>query len=135
MEITETDSATGQQGGCSFAGTIGNDLPDELETGGVDFVTMSRYRDAENNAVVAKFLRDENIEIGGANVACYVVSLPEQNTRYTWWIDKKNSQVVREDSDKVSTIFTTIKLNETLPDELFKFEPPPGARKTGLDLR
>jgi outer membrane lipoprotein-sorting protein len=26
-------------------------------------------------------------------------------------------------------VFTTIKLHEPLPDDLFKFEPPPGARK------
>ena len=117
------------------ASTIGKDLPDELETSGVDYVTMSRYRDAAKNAVVAKFLRNEKIEIGGANVACYVVSLPDRNTQNTWWIDKKNSHVVREDSDKISTIFTTIKLDEALPDELFKFEPPPGARKNGLDQR
>ena len=69
------------------------------------------------------------------NVACYVVSLSDRNTQYTWWIDNKNSQVVREDSDKVSTIFTTIKLGEALPDELFKFAPPPGARKNEPDHR
>ena len=117
------------------ASAIGSDLPDELETSGVDYVTMSRYRDAAKNAVSAEYLRDEEIEIGGAKVACYVVSVPDRNTQYTWWIDKKNSHVVREDSDSISTVFTTIRLGEALPNELFKFEPPPGARKNGRDQR
>jgi len=48
----------------------------------------------------------------------------DRQTQFTWWIDKKNSHVVREDSATTSTIFTTIKLGQALPDKLFKFEPP-----------
>jgi|SRR5579862_2407611 len=111
------------------ASTIGHDLPDELETSGVDYVTMSRYRDADEKAAMAKFLREEEMRIGGANLACYVVSLPDRQTQFTWWIDKKNSHVVREDTATTSTIFTTIKLGQALPDKLFKFKPPPNAQR------
>jgi outer membrane lipoprotein-sorting protein len=42
----------------SFPATaIGTDLPDELEASGVDYGTMSRFREASKNAVAASFLR------------------------------------------------------------------------------
>jgi outer membrane lipoprotein-sorting protein len=113
------------------ASALGHDLPDELEPSGVDFFTMSRYREAAKRVDLAKFLREDEIQVGPARVACYVVSMPIGGTGtdgYTWWIDKANSHVVREDFDGSSTIFTKVQLGNPLPDELFRFKPPPGAR-------
>ena len=45
------------------------------------------------------------------------------------WVDKKSSRILREDHPGVSMVFTSIKLNESLPDELFKFVPPAGAQE------
>ena len=67
------------------ASAIGNDLPDELEASGADFSTMLRYRTAVDFSATARFSREEEIEIGGVKIACYVVSVREENTEYTWW--------------------------------------------------
>ena len=107
-------------------GDLGDASPAAMD----QFMTW-RYRGATGFAEGAKFLRDEAIEFGGAKVDCYVVTVSQkkgENT-YTWWVDKLHSRILREDSAKSSSVFTTIKLNEPLSDDLFKFEPPPGARK------
>jgi outer membrane lipoprotein-sorting protein len=91
----------------------------------MDQAMMSWYRGAGDAADGAKFLREEAIEIAGAKIDCYVVSAKDR----TWWVNKTTSRVVREDHGRTSVVFTTIKLGEPLPDSLFKFEPPPGAKK------
>jgi outer membrane lipoprotein-sorting protein len=97
----------------------------------MDTFMMWRYRAAEAFVASSAFLREETVEVSGAKVACYVVSVtPEpKGSAYIWWIDKASGRIVREDHDGTSAVFTTISLNETLPDELFKFDPPPGATK------
>ena len=121
------------------ATAIGTDLPDELEVSGIDYGTMSRFREASKNAVAASFRRAEEIAIRGVKVRCYVVSLRQRNREYTWWIDRTNSHVVREDTqedgDNISTTFTTIKLRGPIPEGLFAFAPPPGALKGTPDPR
>jgi len=115
------------------AKTIGDLIPEEMKLSGIDFVTMSRYREAAKKAGLAKFLREELIEIGGAKVSCYVVSGPfskENSNAYIWWIDKTTSHVVREDFDGTSTVFTTIQLGGPLAAGLFEFTPPAGAQNT-----
>jgi outer membrane lipoprotein-sorting protein len=68
--------------------------------------------------------------MNGARVDCYVVTVPSEGTFiHTWWVEEKSNRVVREDHGGSSVVFTTIKLNESLPDDLFKFVPPPGARR------
>jgi len=47
----------------------------------------------------------------------------------TLWIDKKTFHVLRIEGSGASEVFSTVKLNEPLSDDLFKFEPPAGARK------
>jgi len=113
-------------------GDLGDASPAAMD----QFMTW-RYRGATGFAEGAKFLRDEAIEFGGAKVDCYVVTVSQkkgENT-YTWWVDKLHSRILREDSAKSSSVFTTIKLNEPLSDDLFKFEPPPGARKRSVSAR
>jgi outer membrane lipoprotein-sorting protein len=112
------------------AASIGKDLPQEIGARGVDDSAMSRFRSAQGNAASARFLREENTDIGGTKVACYVVSVMDGDDAYTWWIDKKTNHVVREQDATSMTIFTTVKLGEALPASLFKFDAPAGARKS-----
>jgi outer membrane lipoprotein-sorting protein len=110
---------------------LGNDLFNDFRDGKYatpeamdDFMTR-RCRSAEDFSDEATFLREEAMEVGGAKIECYVVSM----TDGTWWIDKKSNRIVRQDHDETSTVFTTIKLGEPLPDSLFKFVPPAGAKQ------
>ncbi|HTA69548.1 MAG TPA: hypothetical protein VK776_14765 [Bryobacteraceae bacterium] len=91
---------------------------------------MWRYRHAEDFTKGAKFLREESIEITGAKIACFVLTVaPSGKLEYTWWVDKQKYRVLREDDAGNRAVFTSIRLNEPIRDELFKFEPPPGAKK------
>ena len=92
-----------------------------------DSIFMQKYRDAADFVEGAKLLREEEIEIAGTKTECYIVSVPKK--AYTWWVDKKTFRVLRETSPYGETDFTTIKLNEPLPDSLFNFSPPADARK------
>jgi outer membrane lipoprotein-sorting protein len=127
-ETNEYDAAPAGRGTNGAAGDQGL-APAE------DPFLMWRYRGAADFAEGAKFLREETIEIDGAKVDCYVLTVsPERNgsrLTYTWWVEKKHSHVVRDDDAESSSVYTTIKLEEPLPDDLFRFEPPPGARQRG----
>ena len=95
-------------------------------------VAIGRFRGAAD--LPGTFLREEALEINGTKADCYVVSaqvtIPAEGTSlHTWWIEKKSNHIVREDDEGSSVVFTTIKLNEPPPNDLFKFVPPPGARK------
>jgi outer membrane lipoprotein-sorting protein len=107
-------------------GDLGDASPEVM-----DGFMMGRYRGAADHTDAAKFLREETIEAAGAKLACYVVTVFSSGSRsaYTWWVDKARYRIVREDHDGTSAVYTTLKLNEPLPDELFTFKPPPGARK------
>ena len=97
---------------------------------------MEKYRVAGEFADGAKLRREEEIEFSGAKIICYVVSVPEKwPGPYTWWIDKASHRIMREDTGDGSTVYTTVKLGGPLPDGLFKFEPPPGAKKIDLNQR
>jgi len=99
----------------------------------VDSFIMSRYRGATDFAPGAKFLREEAIVYAGAKISCYVLSVPQRKDTYTWWIDSKRYWVLREDHAGASSVFTTIKLGEPIPDERFRFEPPPEAKKVEMN--
>ena len=103
----------------------------DLRPEAVDEFAMMRYRRATDFIEGAKFLREETIELGGTKVDCYVVTVSRDGSKfpYTWWVDKQRYRILREDDSVSSSVFTTIKLNEPLPDDLFTFKPPPGARK------
>jgi hypothetical protein len=58
----------------------------------MDHFMMWRYRDAADFSKPSTFLREETIEVAGAAVACYVLTVsPQQggSSAYTWWIDQK----------------------------------------------
>jgi len=92
--------------------------------------TLSRYSGIADVADQVKFVREEALSFGASKADCYVVLVPKRGNlaAETWWIDKASYHVVRIDNDESSIVFTTVKLNEPLPDNLFKFTPPPGAK-------
>ena len=106
-------------------GDLGDASPEQM-----DRTMVGRYRGAAT-FMEAKFLREEGIEFGRAKVACYVLTVSETKggMAYTWWVDQQRYRILREDNAQSSSVFTSIKLDEPLSDDLFKFEPPPGARK------
>ena len=46
-----------------------------------------------------------------------------------WWVDKRTFYVLRLEHPGGTTTFQTVKMNEPLSDDLFKFVPPEGSRK------
>ena len=89
------------------------------------------FRHAADLADKAKFVRQDVFELGGSKINCYVISvaIDKDSPLDTWWIEKTGSHVVRIDGDGGYAVLT-IRDNQHLPDDLFKFIPPSGARKT-----
>jgi outer membrane lipoprotein-sorting protein len=91
------------------------------------------YRTGLNAGKTARLLRQEPILIGSSRVDCFVVQLAQ----HTWWIDRKRFVVFRDDQAAAldptvggsTTLWTTVKLDEPVSDDLFTFTPPPGARQ------
>ena len=109
-------------------GDLGDMRPEAMDT-----FMMWRYRGATKFSE-STLLREEAIAFAGAKADCYVlkVSVTGRST-YTWWVDKKRYLVLREDNAESSTVYTAIKLNQALPEELFQFTPPAGAQKIEPD--
>ena len=103
----------------------------DLRPEAIDLFIFARFRHAADFIDGSKFLREEVIDLAGRRVDCYVLAIPPKSElpAPTWWVAKNSYQVVRRDDAESSTVFSTIKLNEPLPDELFTFKPPPGAGK------
>lgn len=97
----------------------------------LDHFVMWRYRDAATFAPEATMLGRESIPFDGGNVDCYMILVAPKpgGPKYTWWVDTKRYFVLREDNADTITRYTSIRLGEPLPDDLFKFVPPAGARK------
>lgn len=116
----------------SSALTAGNsgDLGD-LKPEAMDRFVMGRFRRAADFAGGAQLLREESIEIAHAKVNCLVVMVLTRDSEspYTWWIDKTRYRILREDHEGTRSLYTSIRLDEPIRDEVFKFEPPPGAEK------
>jgi outer membrane lipoprotein-sorting protein len=97
------------------------------------FVRYIGFADAGSKA---RLVREETIDAGGGQTACYVVEIPGQGSEdYTWWIDEKRFVVLREDTKPTepgmpatSVVFTVAQINDALPSELFTFTPPPGSK-------
>jgi outer membrane lipoprotein-sorting protein len=103
----------------------------DLRPEAVDYFMMGRYRGAADLTAGSKFLREDVIEVAGTKVTCYVVTVSpdRRGSARSWWIDKKRYRILREDQAGSSIVFTAIRLGEPLATELFRFVPPPGARK------
>jgi outer membrane lipoprotein-sorting protein len=109
--------------------TSGNMSPYSPEF--TDIYMTQRYRHASDYIATARLLGDEKIGDRAAKLDCYVlVVFPNgPNLPFTWWIDKSTYRILREDDAGNIVTFTTVKLDEPLSDNLFKFDPPQGARK------
>ncbi len=116
------------QYGSFSSSALKGDLGD-LKPEAIDRLMMGRFRRAGDFTRTAQFLREEPI---GKN-ACFVVMVltGDNESPYTWWIDKTGYRVLREDHADSRSMFTSIKLDEPVADERFKFEPPAGAKKLG----
>jgi len=96
-----------------------------------DDSAMGRYRHADRSEE-SHYLRDESVDYAGTKVDCYVLSVSQEGIAHTWWIDKKNYRILRDDDAEASVVFTHIGLGEPVPDDLFRFVPPPGSKETSL---
>jgi outer membrane lipoprotein-sorting protein len=109
------------------AGDLGDLRPEAMA------YSMTRFLEVLDMAKGAKVLREESITIAGVKSECFVIaasqSLNDASDSFTLWVDKKTYHVLREDSGDASMVFTTVKLGESLPDDLFKFVPPAGANE------
>lgn len=120
--------------------------------GGMD----SAMPDSKEMVAGAKIRGSETIEADGVQHECWVLeshmdklAIPEQKSEmqdvtYSWWIDKQNGvQWKTSFSAKITTnaampamttsmTMTTraLKFDEDLPDSLFEFTPPEGAKET-----
>ena len=112
---------------------------------------LAEYERLADRAKEAKILREEAVEVSGGRVNCYVVEVEYQPTvgypnvpssRRTLWVDKARYLVLRSITTtkyqvpyshpyevKNTTTFTTAKVDEPLPDTLFVFVPPEGAKE------
>lgn len=101
-------------------------------------VFITRYVRLATAVDHAKVLRQENFQ----NAECYVIELqaplPGFRDTYTWWVDKIRHVVLREDTQPDSprrrpsrSVFSVARIDEPLPEELFHFTPPPGAKLVG----
>jgi outer membrane lipoprotein-sorting protein len=86
----------------------------------------------------ARLVREESIEIGNTKADCYVIQfqpvrIPRPVT--TWWVDKRRFLVLRDDQEGGAapleasrTIWTRTQV-DGIPDDLFRFTPPPSAKE------
>ena len=81
------------------------------------------------SAKESKVLREESMTLEGSGIECYVIEITGPEGTETWWADKARYRILRQDRPDSSVVFTTVKINEPLSEDLFKFEPPPGAKK------
>jgi outer membrane lipoprotein-sorting protein len=106
----------------------------------MDYSMMLRYRGAQDFANGAKLIRQEPVDFAGKKLDCYVLQVVPTSDEsrnkepYTWWVDKSGYRILREDSPGSSDMFKVIRLNEPLSDDLFKFTPPPGARRFEMTI-
>lgn len=100
----------------------------------------------------AKILGEEDVELEGKKLPCYVVQAEYAQSKEelqvlpsikTFWIDKGRYVVLRESFQshekssefaaaseiKETSTLTKVRLNEGVPDDLFVFTPPEGAKK------
>ncbi len=98
----------------------------------------------------AKLLREESLDAGGGTRPCWVIEVPSKfrpsgtildRSPSTYWVDKSSNLVLKEmqsttikmpvmdapQKQTTTTTYTVARINEAVPDELFRFRPPEGA--------
>jgi len=107
-----------------------------MQVGGKFLQLARRLGTAEH----AELLREEIVKSGDEAVTCWVLALkdyPWPKASSTLWVDQKRYVVLREEDsspngpgkDVSTTDFTLASVNEPLPDSLFVFSRPAGARE------
>ena len=106
--------------------------------------SISEYENIANDIKTVKLLREEFIAFSGSSANCYVIQLEKQSTEKNdmfevspkiYWIDKNSNIPIKEAvtmimksqpmAIKQTSIITSMKLNESLPNNMFVFTPPP----------
>jgi outer membrane lipoprotein-sorting protein len=93
-----------------------------------------------SSAERAEITRQERVVVGGSSADCYVIvieGMPSPKSSTTWWVDKQRHVVLREElrseagltKETMDTTYTTVRVDEALPEGLFVFTPPPNARR------
>ena len=100
------------------------------------FLLMYRFGAADESD--AKVLREESIEVGNTKADCYVIQFQSPDRpRFvsTWWVDKHRFLVLRDDQEggpdplvRSRNIWIRTQV-DGVPDDLFLFTPPPGAKE------
>jgi outer membrane lipoprotein-sorting protein len=98
-------------------------------------VMLAGFRKLSTLADRATVRRTETVRLGDKPVECYVLETQEKpgGAKARWLIDTGGFRIRRmESADQGTTIrmtFHTVSLNEPLPDGVFAFVPPAGARQ------
>ena len=111
--------------------------PDETFSYFDVFLLMYRFVAADESD--ATLLREESIEIGNTKADCYVIQFkPPRSPGFvsTWWVDKRRFLVLRDDQEGgpvpslvgLKTVWTKMQV-DGVPEDLFRFTPPPGAKE------
>jgi outer membrane lipoprotein-sorting protein len=106
---------------------------------------VGRYEHIAERVKAARILGQEAVEVQGKSIDCTVVQVEYDplgigQPLRTFWIDKARHIVLRESLKiesspinpidvKQTFIFTIAKVNEPIPDSLFVFIPPEGAKE------
>ncbi len=116
-----------------------------------DSVDQYKTLDKSEGAIV---VGEESIEAAGGSKTCWVVEVPSrfraagivlERSPSRYWVEKSTHLVLRESqSTKIkmpmmdapqtttaTTTYTLVRVNEPVPDELFRFQPPAGASEVG----
>jgi outer membrane lipoprotein-sorting protein len=119
-----------------------------------DFPKGSEYERIGAGVASARVLREESLPVNGGDVTCYVIELiPERQPPADTiteprllWIGKANHLVLKDVSRSTFgaskrageratftrvKVVNVVKVNQPLPDALFVFLPPEGAREVG----
>ena len=111
---------------------------------------VESYKSLEKFEANAKLLREETLNAGGADRACWVVEVPPrfpvggiviERSPTTYWVEKATHLIVKEtETTKLkppmqdtpqtqisTTTYSVLRVAEPIPDDLFKFTPPPNA--------
>jgi outer membrane lipoprotein-sorting protein len=112
--------------------------PEPDETFSYFDVFLLPYRFGSADESDARLLREESIEIGSTKADCYVIQFQSPDRpRFvsTWWVDKRRFLVLRDDQEGgpaplagSRTVWIKTQV-DSVPDDLFIFTPPPGAKE------
>jgi outer membrane lipoprotein-sorting protein len=98
------------------------------------YMGAGMFRHASEIFTNKRLLREERMASEGRDVDCEVIEAGTGDGSASLWIDKSRHVVLRMESSQagfdVRVTYKTVRLSGPLPDDLFDFKPPAGARKT-----